>query len=114
MAALLPGTVADRGFADAWEPTDSFVDRRLSHSLITSREPFLKAFEPSDRLERLLSNSEPVKVMLDRNLAELFEVETESGNGQVKRKIERFPECFMVELSTEQLEIFRRQLGTVA
>jgi hypothetical protein len=36
-----------------------------------------------------------IKVMLDRNLAELYEVETKRLEEQVRRNISRFPEDFM-------------------
>ncbi len=36
-----------------------------------------------------------VQVMLDRDLAELYQVETRRINEQVKRNIERFPQDFM-------------------
>lgn len=38
------------------------------------------------------------QVMLDRDLAELYHVETRRLNEQVKRNIERFPEEFMFQL----------------
>ncbi len=44
------------------------------------------------------------KVMLDFDLAELYEVETKAFNQAVKRNIERFPEDFMFQLSREEWE----------
>ena len=41
------------------------------------------------------------KIMLDRDLAELYEVETKVLNQAVRRNIERFPEEFMFHLTTE-------------
>jgi len=52
------------------------------------------------------------KVMLDRDLAELYEVETKSLKRQVRRNIERFPEDFMFELSKEELQNWRSQFGS--
>lgn len=49
--------------------------------------------------------------MLDRDLAELYGVETKSLNRQVKRNIERFPEDFMFQLTKE--ECLRCQIGTL-
>ena len=40
-----------------------------------------------------------VKVMLDRDLAELYGVETKRLKEQVRRNIDRFPKDFMFELS---------------
>jgi hypothetical protein len=42
------------------------------------------------------------KVMLDRDLAELYGVETRRLNEQVKRNNERFPEDFMFQLTNEE------------
>jgi hypothetical protein len=42
------------------------------------------------------------KVMLDRDLAELYGVETKRLKEQVKRNIDRFPEDFMFELKHEE------------
>ena len=49
------------------------------------------------------------KVMLDRDLAELYGVETRTLKQQVKRNIERFREDFMFELSKEEFENWRSQ-----
>jgi phage regulator Rha-like protein len=42
------------------------------------------------------------KVMVDRDLAELYGVETKTINQAVKRNFERFPEDFMFKLSTQE------------
>jgi hypothetical protein len=52
-----------------------------------------------------------VKVMLDRDLAELYGVETAQLKRQVKRNISRFPEDFMFELTKEEFESWRCQFG---
>jgi len=43
------------------------------------------------------------KVMIDRDLAELYEVETKRLNEAVKRNIERFPSDFMFKLTRDEL-----------
>lgn len=48
------------------------------------------------------------KVMLDRDLAELYEVETKALNQAVKRNITRFPEDFMLQLTTEETDMLSR------
>ncbi|RZB32542.1 MAG: hypothetical protein SRB2_04234 [Desulfobacteraceae bacterium Eth-SRB2] len=53
-----------------------------------------------------------IKVMLDRDLAELYGVETKRLKEQVRRNIERFPEDFMFELSKEELKNWRSQFAT--
>lgn len=52
------------------------------------------------------------KVMLDANLAELYEVETKELNRAVKRNFERFPDDFMFQLSAEEFDNLRFQFGT--
>jgi hypothetical protein len=52
------------------------------------------------------------KVMLDRDLAELYEVETRVLNQAVNRNIERFPEEFMFQLTSEEFEILISQIVT--
>ena len=52
------------------------------------------------------------QVMLDRDLAELYQVETRRLNEQVKRNIERFPEEFMFQLSKEEFINWKSQFAT--
>ena len=52
------------------------------------------------------------KVMLDSDLAALYDVETKQLKRQVRRNIERFPDDFMFELSAIEFEILRSQFGT--
>lgn len=54
------------------------------------------------------------KVMLDSDLAELYQVETKRLNEQVKRNIDRFPEDFMFQLTTEQWENLKSQFATTS
>jgi hypothetical protein len=44
------------------------------------------------------------KVMLDKDLAQLYEVETKVLNQAVKRNMERFPEGFMFKLNNNELQ----------
>jgi hypothetical protein len=52
------------------------------------------------------------KVMLDNDLADLYEVETRRLNEQVKRNIDRFPEDFMFQLTKEEFEYLKSQIAT--
>lgn len=52
------------------------------------------------------------KVMLDRDLAELYEVETRRLNEQVKRNINRFPKDFMFQLTELEFENLKSQFAT--
>jgi len=53
------------------------------------------------------------KVMLDRDLAGLYDVETKQLKRQVRRNVERFPEDFMFQLTQEEYENLRCQFGTL-
>ncbi len=53
------------------------------------------------------------KVMLDSDLAELYQVETKALKRAVRRNIDRFPDDFMFELTKEEAEETRRQNGTL-
>lgn len=52
-----------------------------------------------------------VQVMLDRDLAIFYKVETGQLNRQVKRNIGRFPEDFMFQLTKEEWESLKCQIG---
>ena len=51
--------------------------------------------------------------MLDRDLAELYGVETKRLKEQVRRNIERFPEDFMFELTKDEYQALRSQFATL-
>lgn len=51
------------------------------------------------------------KVMLDRDLAEMYGVETGQLKRQVRRNIDRFPEDFMFEMNQAELQNWRSQFG---
>jgi len=53
------------------------------------------------------------KVLLDRDLAELYGVETKQLKRAVRRNIERFPLDFMFELTKEENDSLRYQFGTL-
>ncbi|MDE5516057.1 ORF6N domain-containing protein [Elizabethkingia meningoseptica] len=52
------------------------------------------------------------QVMLDSDLASLYQVETKNLNRAIKRNIERFPESFCFQLTKEEVENLRFQFGT--
>jgi hypothetical protein len=52
------------------------------------------------------------KVILDRDLAELYNVETRRLNEQVKRNIDRFPADFMFQLTVKEFENLKSQFAT--
>ncbi len=52
------------------------------------------------------------KVMLDSDLAELYQVETRRLNEQVKRNIDRFPDDFMFQLTEREFQNLMSQFAT--
>lgn len=66
------------------------------------------------KIENMIYEIRGVQVMLDSDLAELYEVETKYLNRQVKRNIERFPRDFMFQLTGEEYKnILRCQNDTL-
>jgi hypothetical protein len=63
-------------------------------------------------IENLIYTIRGRKVMMDSDLARLYEVETKALNRAVKRNLERFPEFFMFQLTDAEAELLRCQFGT--
>jgi hypothetical protein len=59
---------------------------------------------PVERIEKSIFLIRGQKVMLDRDLAELYNVETRVLNQAVRRNIKRFPEDFMFELARDEIQ----------
>ncbi|SPD74710.1 conserved hypothetical protein [uncultured Desulfobacterium sp.] len=72
----------------------------------------MKEFFPVERIINKIYSVRKKKVMMDRDLAELYEVETAQLKRAVRRKLDRFPEDFMFELTKQELEDWRCQFGT--
>ena len=68
--------------------------------------------QPLEVIENLILNIRGKQVMLDRDLARLYGVETKVLNQAVKRNIERFPEDFMFQLTKEEFENWKSQIVT--
>ena len=64
------------------------------------------------KIENLIYEIRGQQVMLDSDLAMLYEVETKQLNRQVKRNIERFDEDFCFQLTGMEYENLRCQIGT--
>jgi len=73
----------------------------------------MKEIIPQVTIESRIHLIRGKKVMLDRDLAELYEVETAQLKRAVRRNIDRFPEDFMFELSKDEYKILRCQFGTL-
>lgn len=67
---------------------------------------------PAEQIERKIYLIRGHKVMLDSDLAELYEVPTRRLNEQVKRNITRFPADFMFQLTDKEADNLRSQIAT--
>lgn len=67
---------------------------------------------PSDNfIQDIIYDIRGVKVMLDYDLASMYEVDVSQLKRQVRRNIDRFPEDFMFELTAEEVSALRCQNG---
>jgi hypothetical protein len=66
---------------------------------------------PMERIERAIIVVRGEKVLLDTDLAALYGVETGALNRAVKRNASRFPADFMFQLTPEEVEILKCQIG---
>lgn len=67
---------------------------------------------PDERIMSKIYLMRGQKVMIDKDLAELYEVETRRLNEQVKRNLKRFPPDFMFQLSEKEVQILMSQIAT--
>lgn len=70
------------------------------------------AIVPVTSIEGKIHFIRGVRVMLDADLAKLYEVETKTLNRAVLRNLQRFPDDFMFQLSETEFEDLRCQFGT--
>jgi len=77
---------------------------------MSKRHP-ANATVPLERIERAILLIRGQKVMLDADLAALYDVETKTLNRAVRRHPKRFPADFMFRLSAEEFDDLRRQSG---
>jgi hypothetical protein len=70
-------------------------------------------FVPIERIAGKIYRIRDIRVMLDRNLADLYGVETKALKQAVRRNIQRFPDDFMLELTEEENQVLRSQNVTL-
>jgi len=63
-------------------------------------------------IQRRIYTIRSVQVMLDSDLALLYEVETKVLNQSVKRNLERFPDLFCFQLTQSEFDSLRSQIVT--
>ncbi len=66
-----------------------------------------------DTIKEVIYEIRGQKVMLDSDLAEMYEVEVSQLKRQVRRNIDRFPKDFMFELAPEEVASLRCQNGII-
>jgi phage regulator Rha-like protein len=74
----------------------------MSKKLSLGNDSLQPVQRPLEAIENLILNIRGKQVMLDRDLARLYGVETKVLNQAVKRNIERFPERFMFQLADDE------------
>ena len=74
----------------------------MSKKLSICNDALQPVQQPLEAIENLILNIRGKQVMLDRDLARLYGVETKRLNEAVKRNIERFPERFMFQLADDE------------
>ncbi len=74
----------------------------------------MKSLVPIEAIEKKILFINGRKVMLDRDLAELYGVETKLLLRAVKRNIDRFPQDFMIQLTREEFDTLRFHFGTTS
>jgi hypothetical protein len=77
-----------------------------------AKEEPAAALVPIERIERRILLIRGEKVILDSDLAELYEVPTKRLNEQVRRNLDRFPPDFMFQLTEEEFDRLRSQFAT--
>ncbi len=70
------------------------------------------SLQPLENIENLIHVIRGKQVMLDRDIARLYGVETKRLNQQVQRNLERFPGDFMFQLNKEEFENWKSQFAT--
>jgi hypothetical protein len=80
--------------------------------LIRLKNSFMKGLQilPDERIINKIYTIRDKKVLIDRDLAELYGVDTRVLNQAVKRNPKRFPDDFMFQLTDEEFRILRSQI----
>ncbi len=62
------------------------------------------------KIENMIYEIRGMQVMIDRDLARLYQIETRTLNQKVKRNINRFPECFCFQLTSSEFINWKSQI----
>jgi hypothetical protein len=83
----------------------------LRSQIVTAKETRMKTVIPVEAIEQKIMLIRGQKVMLDRDLAVLYAVETFNLNKAVKRNRDRFPSDFMFQITKDEAECLIFQIG---
>ena len=86
--------------------------RSLVVSNYSSASPFVTSKLANSQIASKIVVIRDVQVIIDRDIAELYGVETKRLKEQVNRNSERFPEMFMFQLDNEEFAHWRSQFAT--
>jgi len=102
--------------------TSQALSLTLSYQRLENYVVFLLALIKNGKMSKSIITNEVItnkiylirgqKVMIDNDLAELYQVETRRLNEQIKRNIGRFPEDFMFRLTIEEWKNLKSQFAT--
>lgn len=85
----------------------------ILHRVPSEKGGSMETIIPIERLESVILFIRGHKVILDEDLARLYDVSTKRLNEQVRRNERRFPTDFMFQLSLEEYESLRSQFATL-
>ncbi len=89
------------------------IDDKQSEEITVQENKQLSGIEISEvTIKNLIYVIRGRQVMMDSDLAMLYQVETKAFNQAVKRNIERFPEKFRFQLTKEEYDSLRSQFVT--
>jgi hypothetical protein len=98
------------------QDSPTFPNKQLTKSIISINSRFVKDDKrsleliPIERIQSSILLIRGQKVMLDRDLAELYEVQTRTLIQAMKRNYERFPSDFMFQLTPDEYVNLRSQI----
>ncbi len=88
------------------------ADKQKETTIITNEEKQLVKKIDEVTIKNMIHVIRGKQVMLDSDLAMLYQVETKKFNQSVKRNIERFPERYCFQLTEQEFETLRSQFVT--
>lgn len=92
-------------------PGETTILKALKYQMVLKRFLIYMTME-TQIIQNRIYEIRGVKVMLDSDLADLYQVETKKLNQSVRRNINRFPSDFMFQLTQDEYNILKSQIVT--